>query len=127
MGDILQLVSDLGVPGETIPTRTEPDPEVGPHTGVIGASLRENGPSQVELQALVDRFRSTGTGITITGEGKIITFPMGSESVVDKLEIVDGVEALQYHNNAFYSDCILEIEGLPRMHASAGEADTAPV
>jgi hypothetical protein len=66
-------------------------------------------------------------GITITGEGKIITFPMASESVVDKLEIVEGVDAWQYHNNSFHSDCVLEIEGLPRMHASAGEADVAPV
>jgi hypothetical protein len=123
-------ISDLG--GERISTRTGPDPEVGPDTGgpdtgVISASLRENGPSQVELQALVDRFRSTGTGITITGNGRVITFPMASDPEVDKLKIVEGIDALQYHNSAFHSDCILEIEGLPRMHANAGETDTAPV
>jgi hypothetical protein len=126
MGDIVQpVISDLE--GETMSTRTEPDQEVGPDTGVISASLRETGPSQAELQALVDRFWSTGTGITITGEGRVITFPMDSDAVVGKLEIVKGTDAWQYHNNSFYSDCILEIEGLPRMHAIAGEADTAPV
>jgi hypothetical protein len=119
MGDYVQpVISDLGK--ETIPTRTQPDPEVGPDTGAISTSLSETGPSQVELQALVDRFRSTGTGITITGEGRIITFPMASDAVVEKLEIVKGVDAWQYHNNSFYSNCMLEIEGLPRMHASAG-------
>lgn len=119
MGDMVQpVISDLG--GETISTRTEPDPEVGPDTGATRASSRETGPSQVELQALVDRFRSTGTGITITGEGRVITFPMATDAVVDKLEIVEGNNAWHYHNNPLYSDCVLEIEGLPRMHASAG-------
>jgi hypothetical protein len=124
MGDSVQpVVSDLG--GETISTRTEPDPEVEPDTGAISAASRETGPSQVELQTLVDRFRSTGTGITITGEGRVITFPMASDAVVGKLEIVKGTDAWQYHNNSFYSDCILEIEGLPRMHGNAGEAHGA--
>jgi hypothetical protein len=66
-------------------------------------------------------------GITVTGEGRIITFAMASEVEVEKLKIVEGTDAWHYHNNSFYSDCVLEIEGLPRMHASAGEADTAPV
>jgi hypothetical protein len=68
----------------------------------------------------VDGLRTTGLGVTITGEGKIITFPMASDAVVDKLEVFEGTDAWHYHNNPLYSDCVLEIEGLPRMHASAG-------
>jgi hypothetical protein len=75
----------------------------------------------------MDCLRSTGVGIAVTGEARVITFPMASDGEVDKLELVEGIDAWQYHNNPLYSDCILEIEGLPRMHASAGEADTTPV
>jgi hypothetical protein len=86
----------------------------------LAALTKDTDASQAALQVLADRLRSTGVGITITGEGRIITFPMASESVVEKLEIVKGVDAWQYHNNPLYSDRVLEIEGLPRMHASAG-------
>jgi hypothetical protein len=108
-----------GTPG-TSPT--EPEAESGTSSRALATLPKNAEASQAALQVLVDSLRSTGLGITITGEGRIITFPMASESVVDKLEIVEGTSAWHYHNNPLYSDCVLEIEGLPRMHASAGEA-----
>lgn len=71
------------------------------------------------IQGILDRFRGMGIGFTVTGEGKAVAFHLtGSPREV---VIIEGPEAWQYHDNPLFSDCVLEIEGLPRMHACAGE------
>lgn len=72
-----------------------------------------------DIQGMLDRFRGMGIGFTVTGEGKAVAFHLtGSPREV---VIIEGLEAWQYHDNPLFSDCVLEIEGLPRMHACAGE------
>lgn len=81
--------------------------------------------AQADVQALVDRLRGMGIGFTVTGEGKAVTFPLNEPA--PEVVILEGPDAWQYHDNAMYSDCVLEVEGLPRMQACAGKGPLVAV
>jgi hypothetical protein len=81
--------------------------------------------AQEDVQALIERFRGMGIGFTVTGEGKAVTFPL--KEPAPEVVILEGPDAWQYHDNAMYSDCVLEVEGLLRMQACAGKGGLVTV